>query len=173
VEAHDQVSSVRDEQSTGAVETLGLNGVEFLKHGRRVDDETGSDEGDTLGVDQAGRQGVESVLHPLAGFLVVDNDGVAGVVSTSASRADIGFGGENVRELALSFVTPLGSEAMVEEMSKGRGKTGDATYITVTPAGDARRRHPNQSFLLHSTRILDILEVITVMRKCLLYGLKA
>jgi hypothetical protein len=113
VEAHDQVSSVRDEQSTGAVEALSLDGIEFLKHGRRVDDETGSDKGDTLGVDQAGRQGVESVLHPLAGFLVVDNDGVAGVVSTSTSRTDIGFGSENVGELAFSFVTPLGSEAVV------------------------------------------------------------
>jgi hypothetical protein len=112
VETQDQVRSVTDEESTVAVETLCLDGIELLKHGRRVDDETGTDERDTLGVDQTRGQGVESVLHPLAGFLVVDDDGVPSVVSSGTSCTDIGFSCENVGKLAFSFVTPLGSEAV-------------------------------------------------------------
>jgi hypothetical protein len=112
VEAEDQVRSVADEQSAVAVKTLGLDRVELLEHGRRVDDETGTDERDTLGVDQARGQGVEGVLHPLAGFRIVDDDGVSGVISSGTSGTDVGFRCENVGKLAFSFVTPLGSEAV-------------------------------------------------------------
>lgn len=137
VEAQDQVRSVGDEESAGAVETLRLDGIEFLEHGRRVDHESGSDERDTLGVDQAGGQGVESVLHLLASCRVVDDDGVTGVITSCASCTDIGVGRQDIGKLALSFVTPLGSEAIVVGMSKGRWKVSDDTYITVTPSGDA------------------------------------
>lgn len=122
VEAQDQMRSIRDEESTGAVETLRLDGIEFLKHGRRVNNETGSDERDTLGVDQAGGQGVKSVFHLLASFRVVYDNGVAGVVTACASCTDIGFGGQDIGKLALSFVTPLGSKAIVIEMSRSRGR---------------------------------------------------
>jgi hypothetical protein len=110
VETQDQVRSVRDEESSVAVETLSFDSVEFFKHGGRVDNQPGTDESDTFGVDETRWQGVEGVLHFLAGFSVVDNDGVTSVVTSGTSRTNIGFSSENVGKLAFSFVTPLGTE---------------------------------------------------------------
>lgn len=41
---------------------------------------------------------------------LADDDGVAGVVAACAPGTDVGRRGEDVDELALALVTPLGSE---------------------------------------------------------------
>lgn len=56
VEAEDEVRSVGDEESTGAVKALSLESVKLLEHGWRVQDETRADETNTLRVDQACEQ---------------------------------------------------------------------------------------------------------------------
>ena len=38
------------------------------------------------------------------------NDSMSGIISPCTSSADVGVRGKNVDELALAFVTPLGSE---------------------------------------------------------------
>jgi hypothetical protein len=57
------------------------------------------------------RKEVEGVSSFLA-LVVLDDNGVAGVVTTGAASADIGVGGENVDELALALVTPLGTKTL-------------------------------------------------------------
>lgn len=104
--------AVRNEQTTGAVETLLFEIIEFLEHGRDVDDQTRADESDTLWVDQTTRQRVKGIRRLLLSRFVANDDGMTGIVSAGATSTDIGLGGQDVGQFALALVTPLGSETI-------------------------------------------------------------
>lgn len=53
---------------------------------------------------------VEGILDLLA-LVVVNNNGVTGVVTAGAASADLSLRRENIDELALALVSPLGAEA--------------------------------------------------------------
>jgi hypothetical protein len=64
---------------------------------------------------------VESIGLLLASLVVLVNDGVSGVVPTSAPGADVRFSREDVGELSFTLVTPLGSKAVRRAMMVSRG----------------------------------------------------
>lgn len=57
---------------------------------------------------------MESISFLFACGGVFVDDGMSGIVSTSTSSTDLGFGGEDVGEFAFSFITPLSAEAVVK-----------------------------------------------------------
>jgi hypothetical protein len=64
------------------------------------------------------RQQMEVVL--LLRLALSDDDGVASVVASGATRADVRLVGEDVDELAFALVTPLGAESEPRERQKER-----------------------------------------------------
>ena len=100
---HD-MGAVRDEDAAIGVQAVLLERLELLEETRDVDDTATANDIDTAGVDEAAGQNVKVV-----GNAVGDN-GVACVVTALGAAADLRLVGEDVGELALAFVTPLGAE---------------------------------------------------------------
>lgn len=103
VEVKDQVASRRHEKSVSAVKTLVLNGLELVEERGDVDHDSGTKQVLAVGVDKAGGQHVEVVLD------ITNHNGVSSVVSTLASSTNVDLVAENIHELSLSFVAPLGA----------------------------------------------------------------
>lgn len=98
------MGAVRDEDAAIGVQAVLLERLELLEETRDVDDTATANDIDTAGVDEAAGQNVKVV-----GNAVGDN-GVACVVTALGAAADLRLVGEDVGELALAFVTPLGAE---------------------------------------------------------------
>lgn len=60
----------------------------------------------------------------LLGLALADDNGVTRVVAASATSADIRLVGENVDELTLALVSPLGAETGGRARSSVQGQTG-------------------------------------------------
>lgn len=103
VEVENQMASRRDEKSVSALETLVLNGLELVEERGHVDHDSGAEQVLAVGVDQTGGQHVEVVLD------IADHNGVSSVVSTLASGTNVNLVAENIHELSLSFIAPLGA----------------------------------------------------------------
>lgn len=77
-------------------------------------------------------QKVESIAGFLA-LVISDNNGVAGIVTTGTSSANVRFSGKDVHKFSLALVTPLGSETtFLLVWREAERKVG--TYTTVTPS---------------------------------------
>lgn len=94
-----------------------LEGLQFLEEARDVDDAAAADNIDAAGVDEARGQDVEVIGD------AVGNDGVSSIVTALGAAADLGFVGEDVGELALAFVAPLGAE----DNGDGHGAVGESS----------------------------------------------
>jgi hypothetical protein len=100
----DNMCPIRDEDATLGLQAMFLQRLQLLEEARHVDHAATSDDVDAAWVHETRRQDVEVV-----GNAVCDNC-VAGVVSALGAAADLRFVGEDVGELALAFVAPLGTE---------------------------------------------------------------
>ncbi|KAH3665917.1 hypothetical protein OGAPHI_004106 [Ogataea philodendri] len=103
VEVENQVSSRRQEQTTFTVESLLLDFVQLLEERWKMNNNTGSNQVDTLWIHQSRRKHVEIVL------LVSHNNGVSGVVTTLTSGTHLDVVTKKIDKFSFTFVTPLGT----------------------------------------------------------------
>ena len=100
---HDQMGVAADQQPRG-VDPLGREGVDLGEQHGRVDDHPVADDRGDVVVEDAAR-------HQLEGEgLAVHHDGVAGVVAALVADDQLHLLGQEVGELALALVTPLGPD---------------------------------------------------------------
>ncbi len=100
---HDQVRVAAHDQPAG-VDAPGGEAVELVEQHGRVDHDAVADDGRDVVVEDAAR-------HQLEGEgLAVDDDAVAGVVATLVAHHQVHLAGEEVGQLALPLVAPLGPD---------------------------------------------------------------
>src|SRR6266542_368588 len=99
---HHQVGIAGDEEARG-VDAPGGQRVHLLEEGTGVDHHPVPDHAGHMGVENPGRDQVE--LEELA----TGHHGVAGVVSPLVSNDEVGTPGQEVGDLSLPFVPPLGA----------------------------------------------------------------
>lgn len=124
VHVEDDMGAVADVDAGVGGQALCVEGGELVEEAGHMHDAAAADEVDAGRVDEARGQDVEVVGD------AVDDDGVAGVVAALGAAAQPGRVGEDVGELALAFVAPLGAE------DDGDGHVRSRT----TRAGGARHR---------------------------------
>ena len=104
VHIEDDVRPIRDVYPVLGIEAVLVERLQFLEEAGNVDDAAAANDVDAAGVDKTGGEDVEVVGD------AIGDDGVSGVVTTLGAAAQLRFVGEDVGELALAFVTPLGAE---------------------------------------------------------------
>ena len=107
VVAGDDVGVRADDQLAG-VDTAGFEAVDLLEQHPEVDDDPVADDRRAVRAQDAGRQQVQRVLLALA--VLLDDDGVAGVVATVELHDVVDTAAEQVGGLALALVAPLRSD---------------------------------------------------------------
>ena len=100
---HDQVRVGADPQA-GEVDALGAQAVELVGEDLRVDHDAVADRAELAGVEDPGRDQVELPLD------VVADDRVPGVVAALEADHEVRVLGEQVGDLALALVAPLGAD---------------------------------------------------------------
>ena len=124
---HDQVRVGADLQA-GEVDALGAQVVELVGQDLRVDHDAVADRARLAGVEDPGRDQVELPLHAVA------DDRVAGVVAALEADHEVRVLGEQVGDLALALVAPLGAD------DDDAGHFGRPVYEAKRARGAARRR---------------------------------
>jgi hypothetical protein len=104
VNIEDDMRSVRNVYPVLGVEPVLIERLQFLEEAGHVDNAAAADNVDAAGVDEARGEDVKVVGD------TIGDDGVSGVVTTLSAAAQLRFVGEDVGELALAFVAPLGAE---------------------------------------------------------------
>jgi hypothetical protein len=141
LEAVDLLMDVKDDMrpvgnvyaALGA-ETMLLQRLEFLEEARHVHNTAATNDVYAVWIDEARGEDMEVVCD------AVGDDGVAGIVTTLRAAADLRFVGEDVGELALAFVAPLGAEDNSDghvRRGGGRGRAG-AVAVEVLLIAHAR-----------------------------------
>ena len=100
---HDAVAARIDEQLVGR-HALFVQAVDLAQDRLGVDDHARPDDVNAVRIQNAGRDELQLI------FLVVYNNRVAGVVAALAAHHQIRLACENINELALALVAPLGAE---------------------------------------------------------------
>ena len=85
-------------------DAVGLEHVDLLKDNLGVDDAAVTDHRHVVGIHDAGGHLVQAVL------LAVDDDGVAGVVAARVAHDGIEVAGDQVANLTLALIAPLGTD---------------------------------------------------------------
>ena len=98
---HDQVGVAADHQAAG-VDALDGQAVELVEQHGRVDDDAVADDRRDVLVEDSARHQLERER------LAVDDDAVAGVVAALVAHDHVHLAGQEVGELALALVAPLG-----------------------------------------------------------------
>jgi hypothetical protein len=98
------VCPIADAQVSGNVHPRGCQLPYFFEKGNRIDDEAISDHGDFSRMEDAARNQTQDELA------VADQDRMASVVPALIANDVVKPVCEQVDELALAFVSPLGSE---------------------------------------------------------------
>ena len=104
VHIEDNVCPVGDVNPVRGVQAVLVQRLQFLKEAGDVDNAAAADDVDAVGVHETRGEDVEVVCDSIG------DDGVSGVVTTLRAAAQLRFVGEDVGELALAFVAPLGAE---------------------------------------------------------------
>ena len=125
VDRQDEVGAVREEQVGGRVEPGGLERPDLLEEGERVHDTPVPHDGPHSGVED--RRGKE-MEHDRPAF---HHDRVAGVVASAEADHGVEARGEEVHELPLPLVTPLGADD---------GEPGHGAFWTLFPGRSSRSR---------------------------------
>src|SRR6478736_5776041 len=107
VVARDDVRVGADEQ-LARVDAAGLQAVELLEEHAEVDDDAVADDRHAVRAEDAGGQQVQRVLLALA--VLLDHDGVAGVVAAVVLDDVVDAAAEQVGRLALALIAPLRSD---------------------------------------------------------------
>ena len=100
----DQVRLVADDEPAADVDAGPCQLVDSAKQRLRIDDDAVADDAGDAGVENAGRNQPEDELR------AVDVDRVAGVVAALIARDDVEPRRQQIDDLALAFVAPLGAE---------------------------------------------------------------
>ena len=100
---HDQVRGARDAQVAGVNAAL-LQLVEFLHQHEGIHHHAVADDAERVGVEDAAGDEVQRVR------LVAGHDGVARVVAALVARDHVAALGEQVNDLALALIAPLGAD---------------------------------------------------------------
>ena len=100
---HDHVCVAADLEVLGG-DAIGLEHVDLLKDNLGVDDAAVANHRHVVGVHDAGGHLVQAVL------LAVDNDGVPGVVAARIAHDGIEVAGDQVADLTLALIAPLGTD---------------------------------------------------------------
>ncbi len=107
VVGQDDLGAVGDEQlairATGDGQACLAQFFDFAKEGCGVEDDTIADDSSAAGAQDAAGDELQHV------FFAVNDDGVTGVVASSIAGDHIELLGEDVDDLTLAFVAPLGS----------------------------------------------------------------
>lgn len=104
VHIEDNVCPVGDVYPVRGVQAVLVQRLQFLEEAGDVDNAAAADDVDAVGVHETRGEDVEVVCDSIG------DDGVSGVVTTLRAAAQLRFVGEDVGELALAFVAPLGAE---------------------------------------------------------------
>ena len=83
---------------------VGLEHVDLLKDNLGVDDAAVTDHRHVVRIHDAGGHLVQAVL------LAVDDDGVTGIVAARVAHDDIEVAGDQVANLTLALIAPLGTD---------------------------------------------------------------
>jgi len=102
VPREDQVRLAADPE-LGAADAATFEGVDLAEQGGEVDDDPVPDDGDDVRIEHPARDQLQGVA------LAADDDGVTGVVPALIADDVAVLGGEQVDDLCLALVTPLGS----------------------------------------------------------------
>ena len=127
---HDQVGVAADLEPR-AVDALGGQRVDLGQQHPGVDDDAVADHRGDVVVEDAARDQLEGE------GLAVDHDGVAGVVAALVADDQVHLLGEEVGELPLALVTPLGADDHGRGHAFSSGKAWRSGQHT--PAGQATR----------------------------------
>ena len=100
---HDDMRVATDLEVLGG-DAVGLEHVNLLKDNLGVDDAAVTDHRHVVGIHDAGRHLVQAVL------LAVDDDGVTGVVAARVAHDSIEVAGDQVANLTLALIAPLGTD---------------------------------------------------------------
>ena len=147
---HDQVRVGADAQAR-EVDALGAQVVELAGQHLRVDHDAVADRAQLARVEDPGRDQVELPLHAVA------DDRVAGVVAALEADHEVRVLGEQVGDLALALVAPLGAHdhdaGHVVESVYGRGAPYRARACAPPTVASLvqRRRRPRTSGQLEAT----------------------
>ncbi|MBB5883490.1 hypothetical protein GGR71_000516 [Xanthomonas sp. F1] len=101
---HDQRRGRRDLQARTHFHAGGLQLLDLLAQRGRGDHHAVADQAQRVGAQDAGRDQVQD------GLLAVDDEGVAGIVAALETHDGADFLGEQIDDLALAFIAPLGTE---------------------------------------------------------------
>ena len=85
-------------------DAVGLEHIDLLKDNLGIDDAAVTDHRHVIGIHDAGGHLVQAVL------LAVDDDGVAGVVAARIAHDGIKVAGDQVADLTLALIAPLGTD---------------------------------------------------------------
>ena len=100
----DQVRLVADEEPRADVDAVSRQLVDLGEQRGRIDDDAVADDAGDARMQDARRDEVQDELG------AVDVDGVAGVVSALIARDDVETRRQQIDDLALAFIAPLGAE---------------------------------------------------------------
>ena len=100
----DEVRLVADDDPIGDVDPALRQLIDFGEERPRVDDDAVADHADDAWMEDAGRYQPQDELRP------AEVDGVAGVVTALIPRDDVEMWREQIDDLALAFVAPLGAQ---------------------------------------------------------------
>jgi hypothetical protein len=95
---------MRDQEPSLQLKSHLLDRIDLLEEGNRIDDHPVSDHTGRVGVENSGWHQVEH------NGLVIPRNGMTGIGPALIAGNDIGFSTEEICDLPLSFVTPLGSD---------------------------------------------------------------
>ena len=104
VVAEDEMCRVADEQIFSDLDFLRAQSLDLLDERDRINDDTVADDALFLRAQNARRDQVQHI------FFAAGDDCVARVVATLRADDDVRFFGEEVDDLALAFVAPLGTD---------------------------------------------------------------
>ena len=139
VPREDQVGPARDLQP-GARHAAGLEGVDLGEQRRQVDDDAVADDRHDVVVEDAARDQLQGVA------VAADDDGVPGVVATLVAHDVAVLLGQQVDDLGLALVTPLGADDDGDGHGVGRTERVECTAPPDTGAPATRMdRHSDGS----------------------------
>ena len=99
----DDLGAVGDVELTVHVDAEVAELGDFLEEGDGVEDDSVADDASAVGAEDAAGDELQDKL------LAVDDHGVAGVVAAGVAGDDVELFAEDVDDLALAFIAPLGS----------------------------------------------------------------
>ena len=97
------VGGVADVQAAGGIDAGFFQAINFLEQADGVDDDAVADDAGGAPAKDAGGDEVQDVFGP------ADDDRVAGVGAALGAHDDVGLLGQEIDDLALTLVAPLGA----------------------------------------------------------------